>query len=350
MLNVSTGALCAEDDLEVARLLAELSQVSDPSFDKSCMTPQVMPPKNPLIALAKAIASERESRNVQLGSLTPSQAPNHDAASPDTKTPTPSKIPARAAGSKTGKGKVGRKPRLTPLTAPQALARGPFTATELAAARQSKRPKDAKDKGPSAPRHSDAMVETFWHLRWRDLSPAQILTLAARHFALANGQAFSLNLSAEREAELRARADPHKRMAQLLRDRTRAAGFGELPIGWTFEVSPKSEGDRLHLHGVIDLQGIEGSDLSRLKEAMREAAGRVEGKSAARQLSLKPLSYAPGWASYMLKDEARTAAELRLDRSALVYLSNPARRAAEAHFELIKSGAGDHYQLRMIRN
>lgn len=61
--------------------------------------------------------------------------------------------------------------------------------------------------------------------------------------------------------------------------------------------------------------------------------------SGERQLLFKPLSYAPGWANYMLKESSRTAEDLRLDRDALVYLDNAARRGAEQAFKEMKCAA-----------
>lgn len=362
MLMTTTGAACADGDREIAEPLADLSRLDD----KICFAPPREQPKNRLISLAREYAALAAPSARQCADTSPPQAPTEGAPkaaeggaitstkhrneeeNQSTKTPTPTKNLARAAGSRSGKRKGGSTPSLTNHTAReieealravesgQPVTKHLPTVTALADARQSNKP-------ARQPRRADAMIETFWQGRWRDLSPAQKLTCATWRFARAGGHAFSLNLSQDFEDALRSRSDMRERMAQLLRDSLRIAGFGELPIAWVFELNPDAVAnfDRLHLHGILGgTADLPQADLDRLKKALCEAAGKATGATGGeRQLDLKPLSYAPGWASYMLEGIRMTADRLGLDPQELIYIGQKCVAPAEALFLDMKRDA-----------
>lgn len=160
---------------------------------------------------------------------------------------------------------------------------------------------------------------------WRTLTAQQTYLEAVRRAAALDGLAVTLNLSREIEAETRTHTDPLRYLSQRLNDALRASKLPSLPFALALEVS---DAGKLHLHGVI----IPGeSDPVALKRALMKAGGRMDGRTASRQLMLKPINDADGWAGYCLKDAKKTARALSGKR--LVALSQPMTRLAKDHYE-----------------
>lgn len=170
------------------------------------------------------------------------------------------------------------------------------------------------------------------------LDEAEKFAAAVWHTKAAKGLAMSLNLGIRREGMLLYHEDPHRRMMQNLQRHLSASGFKDLPYAAIFEMSPRQDGGRLHLHGVIDTSGLSRDDLPRLEDALRKAASEAIGAlGGERQLELKDLNDAPGWADYMLKSVTHTAQELRIDREKIFMMNQPMRRAAKSFFESLRA-------------
>lgn len=168
------------------------------------------------------------------------------------------------------------------------------------------------------------------------VNEAEKFSAAVWSAAAAKGLAVSLNLGIRREAMLLGHADPKRRMTQNLSRHLLKAGLGNLPYAFVFELTPEREGGRLHFHGVIDISGLIGADLERLRVALLRAASEANGAiGGKRQLDLAPLYDPAGWADYLLKDTARTTRELGIGDPFMI--SKPMRRMAKAQFELLRS-------------
>ena len=120
--------------------------------------------------------------------------------------------------------------------------------------------------------------------RWRDISPAQLFTLAARAAEEREGLAFSLNLGDAVERELAAVPNRISYMARRLSRALKAADLAGLPFAFRIEEDTK-DGPRLHLHGFLLTGEV---DSERVKEALMRAGGKVPGRAASRQVMLRP--------------------------------------------------------------
>lgn len=98
------------------------------------------------------------------------------------------------------------------------------------------------------------------------LSAAEKFSAAVWHTAAAGGLAVSLNLGIRRESMLVYHEAPRRRMMQNLHRQLSSAGFRDLPYAFTFEMTPEADGDRLHLHGVIDTSGLSTDQICLLSE------------------------------------------------------------------------------------
>lgn len=190
------------------------------------------------------------------------------------------------------------------------------------------------------PRQKSACVDNFIRKRWRDTSEIEKFSVAAAHTEAVGGLAFSLNLGTKREGMLRSADDPRTRMRKNLDTHLRAVGLEDLPLAWLFEVTPDKDGNRLHLHGVVDTSGLSDADISRLEAALIKAAGvATHAVGGERQLDMKPIYYAAGWVDYLLKNTRRTAATLRLDQDRLFSLNHTMTRRAQDTYDAARSAA-----------
>lgn len=208
--------------------------------------------------------------------------------------------------------------------------------------------KIAADRSGRRPRRNAAQVDviatrkTWEGLKSRKrkdkLNPAEKFSAAVWAVAASGGKAVSLNLGTARESMLRCHQHPRRRMTQTLSKHLSAAGLGQIPYAFVFELTPKKDGGRLHLHGAIDTSGLTTTQTKLLENALikaaSEATGAIGGK---RQLDLAPLYNPAGWADYLLDDTPTTKRELRLDNPFMV--SKSMSRRARTYFELIRSAA-----------
>lgn len=166
---------------------------------------------------------------------------------------------------------------------------------------------------------------------WSRLSDAVRLHAAASYCEEVGGMAVSLNLHPATAARWTSGTLKTKitRLFQIgLNRRLEKAGITALPYALQFELSPEG---RLHLHGAIDTHDRDEATIESIKLALRQAAGRIEGKAAGRQLCLKTITDGAGWASYIRKALKRTTADLGQDVPPII--SIPMRRLAGEHHE-----------------
>ena len=131
----------------------------------------------------------------------------------------------------------------------------------------------------------------------------------AMHTAQAHdGLALTLNLSPAREKAIARSADPARAMSRHLQRSFKDLGLAAPGLAFILEISPA---DRVHVHGAV-IPGDLGLDL--LKRALMRAGGKLAGRSACRQVKLKPIDNAGGWSGYLRKDAGRTRRALGLDK------------------------------------
>ena len=168
------------------------------------------------------------------------------------------------------------------------------------------------------------------------LTEVEKFSAAIWHVAASKGTAVSLNLGFRRESMLWSVEAPKRRMMQNLHKHLSAAGFGRLPYAFAFEITPATEGHRVHLHGVIDTSGLTAADTLRVETALRHAASFASGPiGGERQLDLAPLHKPAGWVDYALKNRKRTAHELGLDDT--VFMNDPMRRLAKDYYQRFRN-------------
>ena len=168
------------------------------------------------------------------------------------------------------------------------------------------------------------------------VSDADKLSAAVWSAAETSGLAVSLNLGIEREGMLLAHGNPKRRMMQSLSKHLAEVDLGHLPYAMVFEFTPESEGGRLHLHGVIDTNGLGGADIERMRSALVRAASPATGAiGGQRQLHLAPLYNRVGWADYLLKSATRTSREMGIDNPFMI--SKTMSRRAKDTFNALRA-------------
>ncbi|QEU08699.1 hypothetical protein [Paracoccus yeei] len=162
--------------------------------------------------------------------------------------------------------------------------------------------------------------------RWNDLHEAARFRVASEYTERAEGLAVSLNLSIGRESSYLSE-DRQTKITRLFQNRLngelKAAGLSGLPYAFTFELS---QDGRLHLHGVLDAHG---HDRDAIANALRKAAGEIQGRAKARQVKLDLVHDGAGWASYTNKERKRTSQRLDLER--LTIMSQSMSRLAKQY-------------------
>lgn len=137
--------------------------------------------------------------------------------------------------------------------------------------------------------------------------------------------AFSLNLTPEKQAQLRKSERPAKRLADEIQRACRRELGRAVPISLALEITP---GGRLHAHGIVTLERREGKAFSK---ALKSAGGKVNGCGSGRQTDLRRLWSATGWKAYLAKAFHVTAEALGNDK--IVYQCNATRAAAREEYE-----------------
>lgn len=144
---------------------------------------------------------------------------------------------------------------------------------------------------------SASHAHTLIYRPWNRLDPTErnreIVRFAERH----RGKAVTVNLKPEFEIHLRSQEDPMRTVSKRMNAELNRLDLRQLPVLMVLEAT-RPEG-RLHLHGVY-LEA--GYSTPRIQEAMRRAAGYVEGRRGSRQFKAKLVYAADGWKNYLTKD------------------------------------------------
>jgi hypothetical protein len=169
---------------------------------------------------------------------------------------------------------------------------------------------------------------------WSRMSEAARLHAAAVYCEEVGGMAVSLNLHPDTAARWTS-GTLKTEITRLFRDALNRnldkAGFKGLPYMLQFELSPLG---RLHLHGVIDTHDRNQQEIEAIKLALRQAAGRIKGKAAGRQLQLDEITDGAGWATYIGK--ARKQVLDKLDLKGIYVTSQSMSRLAGNHHEIAR--------------
>lgn len=162
--------------------------------------------------------------------------------------------------------------------------------------------------------------------RWRDLTAVHKYLAGVRSIMALDGKAFTLNLSPSVEDAISAAGDPVRHISGLINRALAAAGIARTPYAFAFDVS---EAGRLHLHGAILIDPT--IDPMTIKGALMKAGGKLPGHCASRQVVLRDLTDAEGWAVYCTKAKRQTLKSLSGHRQ--TFISTPLVKIAKAHHE-----------------
>ncbi len=168
---------------------------------------------------------------------------------------------------------------------------------------------------------------------WRRLDERTKYQIAAEMCQVDGcGVAVTLNLGVAREQSYMTRQN-RTRIRRLFQNSLnrplKEVGQAGLEYALVFEVFPEG---RLHLHGVFLGTGLDSSALMAIKTALREAAGKIKGKAAARQVHFQRLYSASGWATYTWKACRTTAKALGGDQL-MIMSRSMGRLARDFHQE-----------------
>lgn len=180
---------------------------------------------------------------------------------------------------------------------------------------------------PATPHHPLSTVTLFPTTRapkvWKRASKADKFVASIGSVGAGRGYAFTLNLSGSQEEALKAAGDPTRRISDRINRALKAVGVCAPEYSFTLEISPLG---RLHLHGAIYVP--QWHDLTSVKRALMQAGGKLKGHAASRQVKLKPIDNAEGWAGYLQKDVRKTLRNLGTEK--LTFISTPLRQRCRA--------------------
>lgn len=176
-------------------------------------------------------------------------------------------------------------------------------------ANEQKRLASHQEKHPPRGRHAKNSVKAMqaahkktkaWSRLPADDRERRVLDYAFRSESLA----FTLNLTPEKQAQLRKSERPAKRLADEIQRACRCKLGRAVPISLALEITP---GGRLHAHGIVTLERREGKAFTK---ALKSAGGEVVGCGSGRQTDLRKLWSAAGWKAYLAKAFHETAEAL----------------------------------------
>ncbi|WP_298494823.1 hypothetical protein [uncultured Maritimibacter sp.] len=145
---------------------------------------------------------------------------------------------------------------------------------------------------------------------WKRATADDKFRYAGHAAEASNGNAFTLNLSGPVQRHLKTHANPLRAFTDTLNRELKKRGLSGLPYALTLE---ESSSGKLHVHG---LTMPHNGTTDALRDALRAAGGLIGGRAGSRQLTIRKLSGAAGWAFYCRKDLEETdrvlAGEARL--------------------------------------
>jgi hypothetical protein len=141
---------------------------------------------------------------------------------------------------------------------------------------------------------------------WSRAEPFQKLAEAYTGIERMGGQRFTLRLAKEVHDLIVASEDPARTMSRRINGEFKKRGVSVPYYASCLEVTADDRNE-LHVHGAIHIGGL---PLPLVKDALRAAGGRIEGRAGSRQVKLDPFDDErggpSGWANYTKKSLART--------------------------------------------
>lgn len=210
----------------------------------------------------------------------------------------------------------------------------PVPSLSAAHTMKQKKPKASKKKAGRISRVTIVAPGAYRMMRWKDLTLKQRLLEVIRYAYLSGGSAVTVNCSTEYESILLRSENPTRMVSKRINSFLNRVGVEDLPILMVLEVA--SDTKRLHMHGVFVPSE---HDSNVIADCLRDAAGRISGKSGSRQYKGEKLFNAEGWFNYISRDMAKTRRYLELKRNnELVWVSHALTKPARAHYERIRLG------------
>lgn len=168
---------------------------------------------------------------------------------------------------------------------------------------------------------------------WSRAEPLEKLAEAYVCIERRGGQVFTLRL--REDVRRRAIASAETPIRFLSRRIQKAFHRYSLPIplhAFCLEVT-RDDRNELHLHGAIVLGDL---PLCQVKDALRDAGGRIEGKPGSRQIEIKKFDFdrggPVGWADYTRKALTRTRRVIQHNQ--VTYIHSRLRWLCEGQWEL----------------
>lgn len=181
---------------------------------------------------------------------------------------------------------------------------------------------------------SVSLSHGFSYLPWDSLARAERIREIVRYAQRHCGRAVTVNLKPEMELQLHQQEQPMRTVSKRMNTELNRLDLRQLPVLMVLEAT-RPDG-RLHLHGVYLEAGYSNH---RIQQAMRRAAGYIEGRRGSRQFNSKPVYAADGWMNYISKDCRWTQRNLRsASEERLWWVSHPMTRIVREEYEALRLG------------
>lgn len=169
---------------------------------------------------------------------------------------------------------------------------------------------------------------------WKNLTLRERIREVVLHAHRNRGRTISLNLSPQFENYVQTHPEPMLAVRKRVHRELSKLDLASLPFLLVLETTDATA--RPHLHGVFIPAG---SEVDRVKHALRRAVGYIEGHAGSRQIESVLISPPIGWANYISKDLRRTKKKLLVDREAeLVWTSHTLTGPTRDHYESVRLG------------
>lgn len=169
---------------------------------------------------------------------------------------------------------------------------------------------------------------------WKNLTTKERIREVVLHAHRNRGRTVTLNLSPQFEEYVRTHPEPMLAVRKRVHRELSKVDLANLPFLLVLETTDATA--RPHLHGVFIPVG---SDIDRVKRALRRAVGYIEGHAGSTQIKSVLINPPIGWANYISKDLRRTKKNLLVDREAeLVWTSHTLTGPTRDHYESVRLG------------
>lgn len=162
---------------------------------------------------------------------------------------------------------------------------------------------------------------------WSRAEPFQKLAEAYTSIERMGGQVFTLRLNKKDHDQIVASKDPARAMSRRINSAFRKRGLRVPFYSFCLEVTADDRND-LHVHGAIVIGRLR---LDQVKDALRDAGGRIGGHAGSRQVKVDPFEDErggpTGWANYTKKSLARTRRVIQHNR--VIYIPQQLSRVCK---------------------